>query len=437
MPDLATSFSRVSVPNTYLPTTDSNSESISAILTERQQQLDAVLCEISGLETVMDDIKILRQQLVERKEKIDQSMTFHKGLRSALWRLPAEVLCQFFHHCLPEDKYLSPESKLAPTLLTRICRPWRDVAVDMPSLWCRLHVKFNVTRVGQKEAFYDNDYDDYYYHKRVSRGSNLNVEVDHRAWQQAVFHYDSWLKRSRGRPLSIALERYDSTALLGNLLQPYMDQISYLSIRFSCKVGKPQLFLKDMPALRELVILMMDDRDIPTMAECISQLPSTMHVLDIMYTQFDINLLSSLDPVWTHLTQVRISFCRQDAFLHLLYLCPNLSSLTVEAHFNREQTLEPFTHANLRSLYLNYAEEEAFLARLFDALSLPSLRVFDVCVCDADEIRWPHEQLIDLFARSNCPLERLRFCGLTVMDVQRAKYVALIPSLDVVENVVC
>lgn len=138
-----------------------------------------------------------------------------------------------------------------------------------------------------------------------------------------------------------------------------------------------------MPALRELVIRRMDERDILTIAECISQPPSTMHVLDIMYAPFDINLLSSLDPVWAHLTQVKISFCRQDAFLHLLRSCPNLFSLTVEANFNREQTLEPFTHANLQSLYLNYAEEEAFLARLFDALSLPSLRAFDAYVCGA------------------------------------------------------
>ncbi|KAG2089462.1 uncharacterized protein F5147DRAFT_788312 [Suillus discolor] len=377
MSDLTTPLFRVSVPNTYLPTTDSNSESISTILAERQQQLDAVSYEISGLETVMDNIKILHQQLVERKENIKQSMTFHKGLRSALWRLPTEVLHQIFS--------------------SLICRPWREVAVDMPSLWCRLHVEFNVTTA------------------RVWEG-----DVDHGDWQRAVFHYDSWLKRARGRPLSIALERYDSTVLLGNLLQPYMDQISFLSICFSRGAGKPQLLLKDMPALRELVILNMHGCDIPAMMEYISQLPSTMHVLDIMYSPFDINLLSSLDP---------------DAFLHLLRLCPNLSSLTVEANFDRQQTLEPFTHANLQSLCLNCADEEAFLAHLFDALSLPSLRMFDACVWAADEIRWPHKQLIDLFARSNCPLERLSFRGFTVMDVQRAKYVALIPSLDVVESV--
>ncbi|KAG1786560.1 uncharacterized protein HD556DRAFT_1414881 [Suillus plorans] len=450
MSDLTTSFSRVSVPNTYLPTTDSNSESISTILTERQQQLDVVSCEISGLETVMDDIKNLRQQLVERKEKINQSMTFHKGLRSALWCLPTEVLCQIFHHCLREDKDLLPISNLTPMLLTRICRPWREVAVDMPSLWCRFHVEFNVTTVRQQDfVFHRNDDDDYYYYRRLEKGSD--VEVDHRAWQQAVFHYNLWLKRSRGRPLSIALMRYDSTVLLGNLLQPYMDQISFLSIYFSRRfgAGKPQLLLKDMPALRELVILV-DDRHIPPMEEYISQLPSTIHILDVMDLPFDIRHLSSLDPAWTHLTQVKISFFDQYAFLHLLRLCPNLSSLTVEIQYDifsrlreetdvdRQQALEPFTHTNLQTLCLGYADEGALLARLFNALSLPSLRVFHACACNTRKIRqWPHKRMIDLIARSNCPLERLSFCGFTGMNVRRAKYVALIPSLDVVENVVC
>ncbi|KAG2341160.1 hypothetical protein BDR05DRAFT_833945, partial [Suillus weaverae] len=104
-------------------------------LIERQQQLDAVLREISGLKTVMNGIKKIHQQLAGQKEKIIQSMTFHKGLESALWRLPTEALSQIFHRCLPEDEYLTPTSNLAPMLLTRICRPWRNIVVDMPSLW--------------------------------------------------------------------------------------------------------------------------------------------------------------------------------------------------------------------------------------------------------------------------------------------------------------
>ncbi|KAG1858758.1 hypothetical protein DFJ58DRAFT_744808 [Suillus subalutaceus] len=435
MPDLDIPYSRASVPNINHPTIEPNSESISAILTERQQQLDAVLRDISGLETVIDGIKILHQQLVDRKEKIIQSMTFHKGLRSALWRLPTEVLSQIFHQCLPEDKYLSPASNRAPMLLTRICRPWRDVAVDMPSLWCRLHVNININKVGQEEEedFDDSDYSD---DSDDSDWEESVVEVD-RAWQRAAFCYDSWLKRSQGHPLSLVLGYYHSTWLLRSLLQPYSNQILSLSINFSRRADGVESLLKDVPALQELVTIWMGNSTILTMAQSISQIPSTMRVLDVMNLPFNIRGVSSLNPVWAHLTQVKINLTHPDAFLHLLRLCPNLSSLTVLTIFHDQRTLEPFTHTNIQSLYMSYHNSRMFLiclAGLFDALSFPNLRVFEAyCAYNS---AWPHEQLMNLFARSKCPLERLIFGGrVTVTDVPRAEYVALIPSLDVVVNV--
>ncbi|KAG1747736.1 uncharacterized protein EDB91DRAFT_1262684 [Suillus paluster] len=42
--------------------------------------------EISGLETAMNSIKNIHQQLVEKKDTITQSMNLHKQLESALWR---------------------------------------------------------------------------------------------------------------------------------------------------------------------------------------------------------------------------------------------------------------------------------------------------------------------------------------------------------------
>ncbi|KAG1830968.1 hypothetical protein DFJ58DRAFT_617144, partial [Suillus subalutaceus] len=105
-------------------------QSIRAIITERQHQLDTILHDISGLQTVMDGIHTLQQQLVEQKNKIIESINLHKRLVSPLWRLPTEVLSQIFCHCLP------PIPKLAvPMSLTRICRRWREVVVDMPNLW--------------------------------------------------------------------------------------------------------------------------------------------------------------------------------------------------------------------------------------------------------------------------------------------------------------
>ncbi|KAG1738511.1 hypothetical protein EDB19DRAFT_894665 [Suillus lakei] len=426
MPDLETPYSRACFPNTHHPATD---ESISAIVTERQQQLDSVLREISGLETVMDDIKNLHQQLIKQKDRTIQSMTFHKGIGSTLWRLPSEILSQIFYDCLPEDEYLlSPALEQAPMLLTRICRAWREVAVGMPSLWCRLCVRINISRVGQKA---DEEVDD-------SDWEEPDEEAHNRDWQRAALCYDSWLKRSRGRPLSLVLECYHSTKLLRGLLQPYINQISSLAIhfrRFPRGARRTQLLLKDLPALQELLLVGIQHSDIRTIAQSISQLPSTMRVLNIMDLVSGIPLYS-FNPVWANLTHVAITLYHPDAFFDLLHLCPNLCSLTVRARFHSQQTLGPFTHANIQSLHIfsNKSNIGRRLSRLFNALSLPKLCKFEVLL--AYEHRpWPHEELKDLLVRSKCPLECLTFSGqVTVTDVPRAEYVALIPSLDVVVN---
>ncbi|KAG1740690.1 hypothetical protein EDB19DRAFT_767553 [Suillus lakei] len=122
----------------------------------------------------MDSIQNLRQQLVGEKEKIIKSINLHKSLVSALWRLPTEVLSHIFRHCLPEirefNQLKKPSVLEAPILLTTVCRRWREVAVTMHSLWCR-----------------------------------LAVSVDHEGqWKRQIFCYKLWLKRSRGCPLSLA-----------------------------------------------------------------------------------------------------------------------------------------------------------------------------------------------------------------------------------------
>ena len=177
--DLETPYSRF--PSPHRSSIQLNNQSISAILAERQQQLDAVLHNISGLESVMDSVKSLHQQLIEGRDKILHSMVLHRGHMSALWRLPVEVLSQIFVHCLPETNHLKVSSKLAPMLLTRICRHWREVAVNIPSLWCRLSVE-------------------------VADWSVAN-------WPEVAFCHCSWLERSQERPLSLATSPCSSDAL--------------------------------------------------------------------------------------------------------------------------------------------------------------------------------------------------------------------------------
>ncbi|KAG2033802.1 hypothetical protein BDR03DRAFT_925007 [Suillus americanus] len=132
MPDLETLYSRF--PPANHSAIELKDHGISAIITERQQQLDGVLHEITGLETVMDTINNIHRHLVEKKDKIVQSINLHNKLTRALWRLPTEVICQIFVHRLPKRRHLWVISKQAPMLLTRICRRWRDVAMGLPSL---------------------------------------------------------------------------------------------------------------------------------------------------------------------------------------------------------------------------------------------------------------------------------------------------------------
>ncbi|KAG2119332.1 hypothetical protein DEU56DRAFT_689297, partial [Suillus clintonianus] len=62
-------------------------------------------------------------------------MQLHKEIVSGFCRLPTEVLCYIFIHCLPQIGHMLPNSNSPPMLLTSICRRWREVSADMPSLW--------------------------------------------------------------------------------------------------------------------------------------------------------------------------------------------------------------------------------------------------------------------------------------------------------------
>ncbi|KAG2118387.1 hypothetical protein DEU56DRAFT_838058 [Suillus clintonianus] len=395
-------------PNTDYSTVELEGQSVLDIIAERQQQLDTVLCEISGLEAVMTDVKHLHQQLVEKKDKITQSMNLHRGLVSALWRFPNELFSQIFHHSLPspdtgsKSSYLLPSSRLkAPMLLTGICRRWRDIATSTPSLWCR-----------------------------------LAMEVDDTDWERAASGYDSWLKRSRGLPLALALKcsKDNHSIKLRTLLHPYMNQILSLSISFFSGAEKPELLLTGLPTLQQLTIYLNTTRIV---LASVSQLPSTMRNFTALLLSFE-HQRHCLGSLWAHLTGVGIGDVSQPgSVLELLQLCPNLSSLTIRGSFKQIQTLEPLTHPRLQSLRIHYSPSSRSSSRrslsdLFDALSLPNLRALEALSGSPDGVRWPHWELKASLARSKCPLESLIFGSrVEATDEQRAEYVTLIPSLKI------
>ncbi|KAG1724175.1 hypothetical protein EDB19DRAFT_1760424, partial [Suillus lakei] len=139
---------------------------------------------------------------------------------------------------------------------------------------------------------------------------------------------------------------------------------------------------------------------------------------------FNIEGLSVLNLKWAHLTTVKITIRDPDAFLHLRRLCPNLSFLTADTAFSHARTLEPLTHANIQSLSI--ACWQTSLTGLFNALSLPTLRVLEAR--RVHSLSWLHKQLQAFLARSGCPLRILILTTMvTVTDAERAECVALLP----------
>ncbi|KAG1890168.1 hypothetical protein F4604DRAFT_651478 [Suillus subluteus] len=365
---------------------NSNTDSSTVPGTLQNIQLDVVKHKVSG----QNGVSYRRRQLVEEKAKIVLSKN------SAIWRLPTEILAQIFLYCIPEDGNCTPAPYLAPVLLTTVCRRWREVALDMPSLWCR-----------------------------------LRLEVGNGDWQQRAFSYDSYLKRSRGRQLSLTLEGHDTDwTELRSLLQPYIDQISSLSVGFFSNCGS--LALTDFRGLEELVIYNGADYNLVlAVVRSIAQLPLNTRSLKLMDLWPDFELLSDFNPLaWPSLTNLEIAVDELDCIPYLLRLCPNLLSLTVVGLFAVEAE-EVFRHDKLRSLrvYGDLHLDWVGTLGLFDAIILPSLRVLEV----RNSGQWPHEDFKTFLTRSRCPLESLIFGdGVLITEQQEAEYATLLPSLELV-----
>ncbi|KAF6746880.1 hypothetical protein DFP72DRAFT_822436, partial [Ephemerocybe angulata] len=77
--------------------------------------------------------------LTQKRKELSESIDAHKRLRSPIRRLPKELLLEIFILCLPDRHQPVLSEWKAPLLLTRVCKPWRILAMSAPVLWSSLH----------------------------------------------------------------------------------------------------------------------------------------------------------------------------------------------------------------------------------------------------------------------------------------------------------
>jgi hypothetical protein len=348
------------------------------------------------------------QRFVNKRDKIIHSVNLHERLAPAVSCLPAELLSEIFMLTLPPFDSLPPSKLRSPMLLTRICRSWREVAVGTPSLWCRLF------------------------------GGSMNSYC----WRvrREAFCYRTWLKRSRGLPLSLTFTRCPQAGSLTYLLQRYTNQISSLRITY-CAATR-DLLLNDLPALQVLIIEGQVNGEFgkSVIVRSIMDHSFTLRSLKVSAPPF-LLYLAAFDPSkisrWPHLTHVEISVCQQDVLLKLLQQAPNLFSAKILIEHTMPSPLptELCTHTKLQILHIHRSRSFPPPPNLLNFLSLPNLREF---MTGSVWMWWPHEEFKALLARSQCPLEFLSFgdamTAISKLYEWQAEYIALIPSLEVVVN---
>jgi hypothetical protein len=288
-------------------------------------EFTSLTVEAHPINAIIRRTNYLRLQLTKKKVTI---MRLHEELVFDLSHLPTEILCQIFIQCLPQTDYMLPNSNSPPMLLTRICRRWREITMDIPSLWCRLSMDIH-----------------------FATGRNQ---------RQAIFSYDSWLKRTQGRPLSLEIMCIENdTTNLQIILQPYIFQISSLKITFDQAVA-PEILLNNLPALQELRVDISHDvvvKDHSTLSRILPPISRllTLRSLDLeLLFPYNIKHLSRPNPAWP-LTDSNLGLCHPSIVISLLQLFSDVFLLKIQCILIKDGLSFELAHSTTQSFPIRIA----------------------------------------------------------------------------------
>ncbi|KAJ7304567.1 hypothetical protein DFH08DRAFT_903373 [Mycena albidolilacea] len=110
-------------------------------------RLSAIESELLQLETPSSSSSNRRfsPRLKEERQRrlMKERITIQQSLHLIVYpilTIPVELTSEIFLHCLPVDP-AQPNARLAPLLLGRICRVWRNIAYTDPKLWASLGLR--------------------------------------------------------------------------------------------------------------------------------------------------------------------------------------------------------------------------------------------------------------------------------------------------------
>ncbi|KAJ7623763.1 hypothetical protein FB45DRAFT_926681 [Roridomyces roridus] len=314
--------------------------------------------------------------------------------------LPPEIVSEIFTHVLPPYPLRPPATGFgSPTLLSHVCRSWREIALSTPRLWRAIAIHL----CGLVPARV---------HIAIDACGLVHSHIDSPAKAHML---ETWLARSQCCPLSISISAspYASPSaldsVLSTLLAHYRRWEYFRLVGFFHHVQyMSELLRSDVTLLRELQI----DFSGATEAEkTVTPFPNTprLHALVLLST----SVPRYITLPWSQLTHFTAKFSDQKNCSALLQKMPGLIYCKVELCGYNPSENPPIVLARLETLILqNASEPRNKLTGLLASLTLPSLRRLHVP--EAFLLPDPVDTFSQFVSRSGCgSLEQVNIVGQT------------------------
>ncbi|KAJ7645283.1 hypothetical protein B0H17DRAFT_1104346 [Mycena rosella] len=262
--------------------------------------------------------------------------------------IPVEITQEIFVQCLdgPDGRPIKADSMAMPLVLTRVCGAWREIALNLPRLWCCLKLAFNNSDPQPPPAL-----------------------------------VDAWLGRGGSTPLIMDVEYVPSAPEASSSLPPLLHDIlrHFSSLRWKeMAFSLPFSFFTsefgatmDLPVLRSLTLGVCES----TIAFPRSTITAFRNAPSLRSVHLDFAFLpSSIKLPWGQLTHFSADGYPPNACYTVLRSAPNLVKCTF-------RDISESSLASLPELHLEYLEDLTLSGSLYllsRCLHLPKLQRLDV-----------------------------------------------------------
>ncbi|KAJ7430419.1 hypothetical protein B0H11DRAFT_1893106 [Mycena galericulata] len=325
-----------------------------------------------------------RAQIIDIEKRIFHLNTAIRALRSEqdliqkqlddykylVLTLPNEIVSEIFIHFLPVYPLCPPQTGLlSPTLLTHICRKWREIALSTPALW-----------------------------RAILLCDDEKIDYE----EQQVHTLKIWLSRSGCCPLSNQMEDFDSIPMdeCIEAIAPHRARLEHAKLQMT-RYGIHTI-QGPMPLLRQISIRLPYE-----------SVPSCMAFCDVprlrAATLWDSQFTEDLLP-WSQLTSLTLVAKTPSECTPILKEVVNLVHCKLftseEVHVRQPDISLPF----LESLvFVQFVDEEDPAIHYLDTFIVPALRRLQIP--ETFLAPRPIDALRAFISKSGCNLQEILITG--------------------------